>query len=189
MMKRIYPVVETTKENEDYMLIGTKHMLYFYTMENASKEVLDEWDKLMKIASEYDKQNVGFADDIVIRKDSLIGNYIISLIGSEVDNDDDIVYFNKVVNALNIAIFDKNPIAKDLVIPFQNQIHGLRENLIDEYSFEVIDYILKNNDFDFYLRVLNGEYEPKKYLVYENGCLTKRTITEPQKKIKMTNDL
>ena len=177
MKKVIEACVSTPKDNRDYLLFKNKIALYFFNMDNAPLNVFHEWSNLMKAADKFGTA----ATDIVIKKDSLIGNYLMSLFGQQIMDMENFIDYSKVVSAMNIAIFEGNPISEKLIVLFKNQVSGEAVDLERKYGVEVVKYIKENSDFDFYIGNVSGNYCPKEYLVYENGVLSKKTIVEVQK--------
>lgn len=183
MMKVIKPYIKTARDNEEYLLLGSKSNVYFLT-DTECGEIQKEMDNLWRAVIDYESKSKDMILDIVVRKDSLLGKYLLS--SSKVENLDDVFYYEDVIDALNIAIFENNPIFKQIIPLFQNQIEGCKDKLSRIYGSEVIEYISKNNDFDVYLKQVNNKYKPNQYLVYENGVLNKKEIIDNSKiKIKI----
>jgi len=180
------PGIRTSIDNEEYIELGNRIDIYNIPYDGAPLKVKVEIQCLLDLVKDYEIKNVRAARNLVIRKDSLLGAYILNLPSEKMANFDNEVTFDDVINALNIAIFENDSIAKDIVVLFQKQVSGSKMDLVSEYGLEVIEYILKNNNFGIYLEKLNGEYLPEEYLVYEYGRLIKRTILKPQnQKIKV----
>ena len=135
---------------------------------------------------EYERNNrLEHISDIAIRKDSILGKFLIERASEfKFCNKDLIVSYEKVVNAFNIAIYENNAIAKEILPLFRNKVSGIKEKLQKEYGFEIIEYILNNDDFYYYLEVIEGKYNPQEYFVYENGIISKRILLEDLKILK-----
>lgn len=167
---------KTVKDNEEYIIFNGKKGLEYLIKDDQIKE------KIKVVASsiyfdtfKYENENkIPSISEIAIRVDSVIGIFLMEndLIYSE----NLIVSYNKIINAFNIAIFENNPIVKSILPLFKNQISGKKDELIGTYSSEVIEYILNNDDFNYYIERLNRTYQPKEYIVYENGEFTKRIL-------------
>ena len=120
-----------------------------------------------------------------IRKDSILGYYILNLPSDKVYNYDNIITFEKITNALNIAIFENNPIYIKLIELFRSQVTASKDIIEYKYGLDVLNYIIENNDFKSYLQKVNGTYESTKYLVYETGELIEQVISDLGKQLKI----
>lgn len=176
---------KTNRDNNDYIMINAKidlGMLIFEDKitEKIKNEVGFIYSSLFKY--EYDMK-CSYISDIAINKNSDLVKFLIEKASVyNFGNEDLIVDYDKVVNALNIAIFEENPIAKSILPLFKNQVSGKKDELVEQYNKEVIEYILENEDFNYYIENINGTYKPEEYIVYENGEFTKKILlTEPKK--------
>lgn len=190
MSELIGVYIETPKDNTDYILLGGRPELLKIPMEEAPTEVINEWENLLEQTKNYESENIGtgLANNIVVRKDSSIGKYIISLIGKKIENLADKISHYEVMCAMNVAIFESNPISEKLIVLFKNQVSGDPKDLEQKYGAEVVEYIKENNDFNFYYRKITGKYYPRDYFVYENGQLSRKKIAEVQKQKVIDNN-
>lgn len=166
--------IKTCYDNSDYLELH-EHDIFYLPLKYASKEVEEDKNNLISKIKEYRKTyKTNFK--CAVRKDSILGNYIISMPSDDVYNYDEMITYEKLTNALNIAIFENNPIYLELIELFRKQIVGPKKIVAFEYGLNIVNYILKNYDFKSYLKKMNGIYEPDKYLVYENDELSLRTL-------------
>lgn len=176
--------IKTCPDNSDFLELHEYDVMYLPL--NGSKEIEIERSIFMsKIRESKDRPYIN--KKYAIRKDSILGNYILSLPSDKVYNYDDIITFEKITNALNIAIFENNPIYIKLIELFRSQVTASRDIIEYKYGLDVLNYIIENNDFKSYLQKVNGTYEPTKYLVYENGELIEQVISVLEKQIKKTD--
>lgn len=184
---------KSIRDNNDYLMIGVKTDLALFLLEAESipDEIYKEINKIYISCFEFEKENNFNVNHIAIRKDSLIGQFLIKNADSDkILNEDLYIYYDDVVNAINVALFENNnEMVKDILPLFRNQIEGNKINLQKQYSETVLNYISKNNNFDQFLNELNGYccYNEKDYIVYENGKYEKKPLNKSNSKIKMIN--
>ena len=183
---------ESNKDNGDYLMVKPWELACFDMGEEvyASDFVKQKINKLYyTIFPKYSTTpTISFNKDttIAIRKDSVIGNWLIDNENHfDLYNKDLDISYVKVVNALNIAIFSDNRKMANKIMPlFINQISGIKNKLSNEYCEEAINYIIENDDFDTFLLKFNGDYEEKKVVVYEDGELSHRILSQIGQKVK-----
>ena len=61
---------------------------------------------------------------------------------------------------------------------FKNKICGNKYELEKQYNIKVINYILNNDNFEYYIKSLNGTKESKFYIVYENKQCVERKLVK-----------
>lgn len=116
------------------------------------------------------------ADNIAFRKDSLLGIWLLENYDQEkIIYENQFVYYEKVVNALNIALYENNDIADKIMPLFQTRLTGSKKELIKQYEEEVIDYILTHDNF--YEWINKDERESVEYIVFENGEYSKKKLS------------
>lgn len=177
MLKRVGICINTCEDNDEYIEIN-KFDIFVLANTIENYDIEKENQQMLSKVLEYEKANNKYIDKIAIRKDSLLGKYILNLPKGKVCNFDNIITFEKVTNALNIAIFEINPIAKKLIVPFMKQACGDKIDLIKEYGDETVNYIISNSNFNMYIQKFNGTYSPKKYYVYENSEIVNRYLKD-----------
>ena len=173
----------TNKENDGYLNFSN-FALYVLGVKKIPNEVSKELGLIHTKIREYEKKNNWSIGEMTISKDSVLGRYVVESNDSYIFDDIDITY-KKIVSAFNIAVFEDNPISKDIYPLFKHQISGDLKSLSEKYDENVINYILNNNDFEYYLNIINGKYEPLEYKVFENGDFIKKQLPRIVKEKKL----
>lgn len=175
--------IKTCSDNSEFLELHEYDIMCLPT--NGSKIVETEKSNFISKIREYKDRPYG-NKKYAIRKDSILGNYILNLPNDKVYNCDNIITFEKITNALNIAIFEDNSIYLKLIELFRNQVAASKDIIEFKYGLDVVNYIIEHDDFKSYLKKVNGTYEPTKYLVYDKGELSEQIISikENQKRIK-----
>jgi len=127
---------------------------------------------------QYEKENnTGYITEIAIFKTTILGRFLLENTDMThiIDENQEVTY-EKVVNAFNIAIFENNMIAEEILPLFQGQVNGTKEELTQIYSEEIVTYILENPSFELYLEKQNGMDARATYVVYENGEYKEKTL-------------
>lgn len=185
---------ESNIDNDEYIMINIHELLPLAEMIQQnyndsieiSKEVYNIFNQLHK---EVLVNNFGHISHIAIRKDSLLGQFLIKNTDfNKIYNKDLIVSYEKVCNAYLVATYENNcKMANKISIFLKGQIEGTKQELINkenQNSEEVVNYILKNDNFKLYIEKMNGEYKPKEYIVYENEIFSKKILSKEKQKIK-----
>ncbi len=178
---------KTNIDNDEYITIDKTYLLQLVVSDKRPKNIRDEANNIFAEALAYQKTNrVTYISEIQIKKDSLLGKYLLENgMSNEIINEDLYVYYEDVVNAFNIAIFENNSVSHILSRLFKEREEGSTIELSKKYGTEVIDYIANNKDFEIYLKKIDGIYEPEEYIVYEDGEFSKKTLlTNKKQKIK-----
>lgn len=173
----------TNKENENYLNFSNID-LYMLMVRNTPKSIQNEVSKILSAALKYEKKNKCSIGEMTISKDSVLGSYVVQLNDKNIFSDL-IVTHKDITNAFNISVFEDNPIQKEIFPLFKNQISGDVKTLSKQYDENVISYIMKNNDFEYYLKVINGTYKPNEYRVYENGDFNNKKLSRNVKELKL----
>lgn len=113
----------------------------------------------------------GYVKEIAIKKDSLLASYLISCAdGERILNCDEYISYDKIVNALSIAMFnDDYKMSNKVFALFKSQVSGTKSELSEKYCLKAIEYILENDDFKTYIDKYNGVYTGREYIIYEDG--------------------
>lgn len=180
----------SVEENKDYILVDVKFDIARMTMnEDIEKEVYSELQSIYFKLFSYECNNrIGYIQEpIALRKDSIVGRYILSHPEICINDDTDVTY-NKIVNAYNVATFEDNIKMANKILPlFKGRVSGSRNELGDICSLSVLDYILSNGDFKEYLNKKDGtvKNQVNEYLVYEDGEYLKKSLSLEKDKIKV----
>lgn len=179
---------KSVEENKDYMLVNVKTDLAYMTMkEDIEDDVYKELQSIFfgLVSYEHDN-NIGYIKEpIAIKKDSIIGRYILCHPESFVNDDTEVTY-DKIVNAYDVATFEDNTKMANKILPlFKGRVSGSRDELGDVCSLVVLDYILDNGDFKEYLRKKDGEYRNREYYVYEDGRYSRRFLSAEKRNVKV----
>lgn len=170
---------KSNKDNNEYLVIN--HYLVTDLFNSKEKLVIpEEVYQEVRDIYEYDSFNCN------IKKDSLLGQFLISHSNAtDIINDDFYISYNKVINALNIALFRDDYKMTNKIMPlFKDQIYGTKEDLQLLYPENVLDYILENDDFSTYLEKENDTYKEQPCVVYENGKFTTKLLNNSRQKVK-----
>ena len=165
---------KSVKTNDEYITIPVKRTglsLFLIDDERVNSDVYKELQSVYYGILNFEKeQGIYINDDISIKKSSLLGSFILSHPESFINDDTDVTY-KKIVNAYSVATFEDNTKMANKILPlFKGRISGRKEELADVCDLKVLDFILKNGDFDEYLNNLDGkEKTPRRYIVYEDG--------------------
>lgn len=179
-MSRFY----SNKENNKYLMIS-KFQMFLFISSDVPKYMKDEVSKTLAAIQKYEKENHNVhVMEIAVKKTEALANYFLHTKTSIV-NDDLRVNYDKVVNAFNIALFQDDPISKEIYPLFKQQVSGEKQTLIKKYDEKVINYILENNDFKYYLSLINGQYNPSEYVVYENGKCVKKKLVDNSHQLRL----
>ncbi len=179
-------------ENHDYILINVKHDLLYLIREGIPNEIYSELQSIYYGLLQFEQQLQRYiSEDIAIRKDSLIGSFI--LLNKRTFIPEDEITYKKVVNAYNIAVFkEDNHMANKILPLFKERVSGSIEELSKIYSSDILLNILENENFEEYLKMLDGKKDKtvenkkeKEYVIYENGGYTKRKLGDIKEEYKV----
>jgi len=178
-------MIKTNKDNKEYLTINKCNLLVEIGKEHWPYKIRKEINQIISLLYNAERK-IGYIDQFEIRKDSEIGEFLLFCIeNGEIQNEDLNIDFEKITNAFNIAVFENNPIAKEILPLFQGREIGKKEELMQRYSEEAINFILENDDFETYLQKIDGKYKIKKYVVYEDGEFCKKDLmNKEQQKVK-----
>lgn len=180
------------KENRNYILVGVKFDLLTLALKLHELKIHPEigeiiFDMQHKLF-EFETQGKKYIDDVAIRKDSLIGNYLITHTdGNHVINESRYIDFKKVTDAFNIATLESNDKMVALLLPlFKKRENGTFDELKKRYSEEVLNYILEHDSLEEYLNEIDGieNSREKEYTIFENGEYFKEVLKNKTKKLK-----
>lgn len=175
----------TNKDNKEYITIKKVDLtLIAVICEKRNIELCNEAMRIFGKLIEFGFENSLYNENIEIRKDSVLGTFLLkNPFKEEIINADLELNYDKVVSAFNIAVFKNNEIAKKILPLFQKPEEAKLKSkeLVEKYGEEVIDFILENNDFDDYLIKLKKDVEPTVYTVYEDGEFSRKTLVEKPK--------
>lgn len=180
----------SVKENDDYILVDVKFDIASMTLkEDMEKDVYSEFQSIYYKLFLFERENDSgyIKEPIALRKDGLVGEYILS--HPEIWSNDDInITYDKVVNAYLIASHSQNLKMANKIEPlFIRRIYGSRDELGNICSLTVLDYIVDNGDFKEYLKELDGKVDNgvKEYIVYEDGEYFKKVLVPEKEKMKV----
>ena len=142
--------LEAKKVNEDYISQGSSSFdMAKRQFAEAEKEIKTSkkiecvtrgLESLTRAVSSYEKDRFIF-DSISVRKDSILGNYILK----NPNMFQEYISYNDVVGAFNVSIFTGNEkMSNKLMGLFLGQKYGTRSELEKYCSDNVLDYIGKN---------------------------------------------
>lgn len=187
-------MIKFREVNDEYLeydiLKNTSEMIFQFSGEEINKKVVKEFIEQDLAIFEYSKTVGKDISKLAIRKDSLIGRYLLACKDKErVLNISRYVDYDKLVNAFNISIFSKNSKMSESLYPlFINRTEGTFEELSSKkFDLNTIEYILTNPSFKKYLSDIdNMEKEPVTHVVYENGrCFEKNFDAKKNPSIKL----
>lgn len=171
MLSKIH--YKSVKDNAEYITIPIKInglSLFLDEDEQISSDVYKELQSMYFGLFQFEKeQGVYIKDDIALRKDSIIGSFILSHPENFINDDTDVTY-KKIVDAYSVATFEDNTKMANKILPlFKGRVSGRKEELVDVCDLKVLDFILENGNFQEYLNKLDGiDITPKRYVVYED---------------------
>ncbi len=177
--------------DDNYLMIDVKSDLCSFVTDENLNIPCDVKKEAMFIYSDwfsyeenlmYEKEKI-INHKIAIRCDSNLGGYLLSNFDNvNIINDDLNVSYEKVVSALDIAIFeDKCKLVNKIMPLFKGRVSGFKGELIGKYDEAVLDYILNNPDYKMYLEKM--DYECKEFIVYEDGFYSKKTLGKTNNKV------
>ena len=175
------------KENPNYILVEVKHELLTLILRLNEKgidlKVLKEMRFIHEKLFEFEEQVGYYLDYAAIRKDSIVGEYLINHIdGRDIINESLLISLKKITNALRVALLEKNQEMFYFLFPlFKNIECGIYDDLKKYYSEDALNYILEHDSFQEYLQNNNGKN--KQYVVYEDGKYFKNLSNNKVKKI------
>ena len=172
------------KDNREYLMINSKVDLGILLASNITpifvyNEIQQMYFNLYQFESKLPENKImknTRADNIAFRKDSLLGIWLLENYDQEkIIYENQFVRYEKVVNALNVALYENNKISEKIMPLFQERVNGSKKELIKQYEEEVIDYILTHDNF--YEWINRDEKEPVEYIVFENGEYCKKKLS------------
>lgn len=169
------------KDNEEYITVPVKYGLELFLVddERIDSDVYRELQSVYYGLFHFEKeQGIYVRDDIALRKDSILGHFILSHPESFINDDTDITY-KKIVDAYSVATFEDNTKMANKILPlFKGRVSGRKDELADVCDLKILDFILNNGDFNKYLDKLDGKVDQqKRYVVYENGKYSFSNLT------------
>lgn len=167
----------TNKENDNYLMIE-KQDLYLILGMDINENLYNEVISMIRATKDYSRNHKNvYVEEIGVSKENIVAKFL-SNNTTNIINYDLEVDISKIENALCISIYEKNPISNEIISLFRNQVCGNKNVLSKEYNEDVINYILSNDDFNYYVKNLKGKYNPKFYVIYENGECRERKLVE-----------
>lgn len=181
---------KTNIDNDEYLVLNGKIGLsLLFIVESIPQEIKDEAQQMYFDLFEYERENQArYINEISILKKSKLGKYLMHTTDPEISNNDEVISYNKIVNAFNISVFENDSIASEILPLFKCQVHGTKIELSKKYDETLLNYILEHPDFETYLQKINGTYKPIKYVVYENGKYTKKVLLKSKQKQKILSE-
>lgn len=176
----------TNRDNDDYLYFSSFE-IFIFLVKNNPKNIQMELEKILSTKMQYEREFKSNVNYINIHKNSLLGKYLINSTPNGFLNNDIYIDKFKVRNALMISMYEDCSISKEILQIFKNQDFGTKEQLLEKYNDYVLDYILENSDFDYYLELKNGTYKPSEHFVYENGKFYKKLLVNKNKQLKKLN--
>lgn len=160
------------KEDDEYILVDVKVSLGMAVMcQDISYEIKSKMGKIYSSLFEFEKENkCGYVSNVLLRKNSEVGQYITSHSDMFLD-DSKYISYEKIVNAFNVAVYEDNAKMSNKIMPlFKGMVSGDKKELLEQEQAKenVLDYILINDNFYEYLEKQNGEQVIKNYLVYDD---------------------
>ena len=177
----------TNIDNDEYITIDKTNLMMLVVMDETPQEIKDVANDIFVETLYFQKNNrITYISEVELRKDSLMGKYLLENgMSKKIRNDDLYIYYKDVINAYNIASFERNSVMHLLLCMLRERVEGYTFDLSKKFGNDVIDYISNNKDFNVYLEKLDGTYKTKEYIVYEDGEFSKKTLLTKQKqKIK-----
>jgi len=182
------------KDNNEYLMINALvDGGILIVSDNLPTDVLNEIQKMYFELFTFQKElnqnkliKKTRVDEVAFKRNSLLGQWLMKNYDQKkIIYKDLFIYYEKVVNALNIAIFEDNEIAKKIIPLFKNQVNGDKYDLLKEHDEEVLDYIL--NCDNFYEKIEGKEKELEEYIVFENGEYKKIVLSTGKKVLEKKN--
>lgn len=166
------------KDNNEYLMLDIKigaFSLIKDTPENVSNNVMEIYKKIL----EYEFQNrTTIFENIAVRKDELICNYILNNTEKYIDAEKYISY-DRVISAFYIAVIKDDIKMTNKILPLlKDKVEGKVEEL-GKYPEYVLDYILKNNDFKEYLNPRKTD----EYYVFEDNQIVRKNLKQEKNKV------
>lgn len=151
-------IFHETKENPNYILVEVKHELLTLILRLNEKEidlkVLKEMRFIHEKLFEFEEQVGYYLDYAAIRKDSIVGEYLINHIdGRDIINESLLISLKKITNALRVALFENNEeMVHSLFSMINHRKVGTYNQLKKYYSEGTLKYILEHDSFQEYLQ-------------------------------------
>lgn len=158
------------KGMEKYISIGTLFDLGYIVVSSDSllDEIKESFEKLYFDRFVTGNHAIYLYYEILIKKDSDVGNFIINHPELFLNKSMEITY-KKITNAYLTAVYDDNSKMANKILPLlKGKICGMKEDLSSKYCESVLDYILNSDDFEEHVFGVNSD-KKEKYLLYENG--------------------
>lgn len=170
---------KTHPDNEEYLVIGIKTNISMLLFSGEVPKVIEEELEKIYYGSLIYLNDSNFNGDVTIKKDCMLGEYILTEYKN--GNEDLNITHEKIRDALNIAMFEGNEIF-NLIFPlFKNLESGRFNELQEKYDKDVLNYILKRNNFKLYIDKLTEKYKGKEELVYDNDLRMRNLYIENKK--------
>ena len=128
--------------------------------ENISEVIRNEANEIYRKLFVFERTNrLGYVVNITLKKDSLLGEFIIN-------NSKIYIKYDDIINAYNVAVYENNPIAEQLLPLFRENVCGYIDDLINIYNKDLIFFIVNCVDFKM---LADKNKKENKVVVYENG--------------------
>ena len=181
----------TNKDNKNYIMVNIEKIdellsLVVTDTIDVPEDIREEATHIIRVSSSHNMNqlnNPNSIKEVAIKKSSNIGQYLLLNTDFEnIINEDEYIYYKDIVHALDIAIFEDNcKLSNKISRLFREQARGTKQDLYEIYNPEVVDYIKEHNDFNTYLLKFNGEYQPRKYFVYEDNDIVHKKLYKKEK--------
>lgn len=178
------------KEDESYIVLGHKEDFFEMIsdkrlLENTQVEdmVKTMYYSLYLFGTESKQGYINL--EFVIRKDSVLGMFMLNNPDIFID-DDSYISYDKVVGAYLISAYQEQAKVNNKIFRLlKDRQTGTKQELMEYHSEYVLDYILDNPDYNLFLQNQDGKIirTTKKYLVYEDDNYSIKSF-ENQKEIQ-----
>ena len=108
------------------------------------------------------------ASEISFRKDSILGKWLLENYDQErIIYDNLYISIEKIEQSILIAIIENNRIVSRIIQLFNDKAVGYKNELLESYEEEVLEYILEHDNYENWLGY--NSKENKQSIVFENG--------------------
>ena len=124
---------------------------------NIDENLYSEVISIIRATKNYSRNHeYMYINEIGVSKENIVAKFLLNSATNIINYDLEVDIF-KIENALCILIYEKNPISNEIISLFRNQVCGSNNVLSKEYNGDVINYILCNDDFNYYVKNLKGK--------------------------------
>ena len=175
----------TSMDNKNYYVMENGNDFFKYLRDNyfSGIEIVKKACNDLDVFLNNNDTNYRF-ENVAIRKDSELGQYINSREGKLFNLLDKTITTEDVVNAYDVAAYLGDTIEPTLKKLYDKNVEGEVRKIALRYGGNVVDYIARNRDFRRSIAIEDGYYETNDSIIFDDNCYRGNLVKMAEKEKK-----